>query len=94
MKRQTRQNIKRSIREGITIHEGSADDLKTFYRLYLNTSKRQKFLSYPIKYYEIMQQVLEPHAHFQLLFAKFQNRPVSSVLLIPYKNTVIIKKKF
>jgi lipid II:glycine glycyltransferase (peptidoglycan interpeptide bridge formation enzyme) len=91
IKRQTRQNIKRSIRDGITIHEGSADDLKAFYYLYLGTSKRQKFRPYPMKYYEVMQQVLKPHAHFQILFAVHQNRPVSSVLLIPYKNTVIIK---
>lgn len=38
-----------------------------------------------------MRRVLEPHGHFQLLFAKFKDHPVSSVLLIPYRETVIMK---
>lgn len=90
-KRQTRQNIKRSSRMGITIHEGSARDLKTFYLLHLKTSQRQKFLPYPINYYRVMQQIMEPHGHFKLLFARFQNQPVSTLLLIPYRDTVITK---
>jgi peptidoglycan pentaglycine glycine transferase (the first glycine) len=68
VKRQTRQNIRRSIREGIHIREGSKSDIETFYDLHLLTSKRQNFLPYPKKYFERMWEILSPGNHIQLLW--------------------------
>jgi peptidoglycan pentaglycine glycine transferase (the first glycine) len=91
VKRQTRQNINRSTREGITICENRKDALKEFYELYLTTSKRQGFLPYSLKYFQTMHAILAPHGFFQILTAVYQNQPISSLLLIPFGRTVVAK---
>ncbi len=90
-KRQTRQNINRGIREGVEISEGTGADMKTFYRLYTETAGRQGFLPYKIDYFETMRRVLEPSGSFKLLFAKYRGEPVSVLLLVPFRDTVIAK---
>lgn len=91
MKRQTRQNIRRGERQGISIHEGTKDDLHDFYELYKATSQRQEFPVYPEEYYARMWQVFEPHGYIKLLLAKYGTEVVSALLLVPFGNTVIAK---
>lgn len=91
MKRQTRQNIHRSEREGITVREGNASDLNTFYRLHIATSQRQKFAPYPLKYFQQLWDVFEPHSHISLFIAEYNHVPISALLTIPFGNTVIAK---
>ena len=91
MKRQTRQNIRRGEKQGISVHEGTEHDLHTFYELYVATSRRQKFPVYPEEYYIHMWQVLEPHGYIKLLLAKYEAEVVSSLLLVPFGDTVIAK---
>jgi peptidoglycan pentaglycine glycine transferase (the first glycine) len=91
MKRQTRQNIRRSERQGISVHEGTERDLDTFYDLYVATSQRQEFPVYAKKYYTRMWQVLEPHGYIKLLLAKYGAEVVSALLLVPFGDTVIAK---
>jgi len=91
MKRQTRQNIRRSIREGVTFREGTLADLHTFYDLHISSSQRQHFLPYPFHYFETMGQVLEPHGYFKLLLTEYEGQAVSAFLLVPFHDTVIAK---
>jgi lipid II:glycine glycyltransferase (peptidoglycan interpeptide bridge formation enzyme) len=91
MKRQTRQNIRRAEREGITVHEGTACDLPAFYKLHLATSQRQNFPPYPQEYFTHMWRVLEPPGYITLLLAKYEAEIVSALLLVPFGNTVIAK---
>jgi len=91
LKRQTRQNIRRSQREGITVGEGNASDLDTFYRLHLSTSERQKFVPYPKDYFATMCHTFESAGCFCLIVADYKGEGVSSLLLIPFGTTVIAK---
>jgi lipid II:glycine glycyltransferase (peptidoglycan interpeptide bridge formation enzyme) len=91
MKRQTRQNIRRSERAGISVHEGTEDDLPAFYTLHEATSRRQKFPPYPKEYFTHMWKVLEPHGYITVLLAKLEDEVVSALLLVPFGDTVIAK---
>jgi len=91
MKRQTRQNIKRSKREGIATREGTEADLPTFYQLHVTTSQRQGFTPYPEEYFTRMWQVFSEQNLISLILAEYQNTPVSALLLVSFGETVIPK---
>ncbi len=91
MKRQTRQNVNRSERDGITIREGGEGDLDTFYQLHAATSQRQQFAPYPLSYFKQMWQIMQPHGYIKLIFAEYEGESVSALLLAPFGNTVIPK---
>lgn len=91
MKRQTRQNIKRSVREEITTREGTEADLPTFYQLHVTTSQRQGFTPYPQEYFSQMWQVFSKPGWISLIFAEYQGIPVSALLLVSFGDTVIPK---
>ncbi len=91
MKRQTRQNVNRSERDGITIREGSEGDLDAFYRLHVATSQRQQFAPYPLAYFKQMWQIMQPYGYIKLIMAEYERESVSSLLLVPFGDTVIPK---
>lgn len=91
MKRQTRQNIRRSEREEISVRDGTRDDLATFYRLHVETSRRQQFDSYPEEYLARMWDLFEPRGFIRLLVAEYRKEAVSALLLVPFGETVIAK---
>ncbi len=91
MKRQTRQNIRRSEREGIVIREGEEKDIELFYRFHLTTSKRQGFVPYPKEYFTQMWQVFRPSDSIKLFIAEYLNDPVSALLVIPFGDTAVPK---
>lgn len=90
-KRQTRQNINRSIKEGITIHEGLEDGIDDFYHLYLATSRRQKFRPYSKEYFETMYRIMAPEGCFQIIFARYRDEAISALLLAPFRDTIVAK---
>lgn len=91
MKRQTRQNIRRSEREGMIVREGTEADLPIFYKLHLVTSLKQKFKPYPEDYFTRMWSVFSTQGLISLILAEYQGAPVSALLLVSFGNTVIAK---
>jgi lipid II:glycine glycyltransferase (peptidoglycan interpeptide bridge formation enzyme) len=91
MKRQSRQNIRRSEREGMVCREGDEKDLTTFYRFHVETSKRQGFTPYPERYYWTMWQIFSPGGHVKLMISEFNKEAVSALLLIAFNDTVVAK---
>ena len=91
MKRQNRQNIRRSERDGITVREGTHDDLETFYQLHVRTSKRQSFVPYTDAYFRKMWELFQPAGHIALLMACHQAEVISALLLVPFGDTVLAK---
>ena len=91
MKRQTRQKVRRSEREGMTTREGTEVDLPVFYQLYLATSQRQRFTPYPEEYFSRMWQVFSKQGLISLMIAEYQSAPVSALLLVAFGDTVIPK---
>lgn len=91
MKRETRRNIRRSERAGVTVYEGDHSDLDLFYPLYLATARRQGFLPYERKYFDIMWQAFAPLGGIALLIASYKDEAIAAQLLIPFGDTVIAK---
>ncbi len=91
MKRQTRQNIRRSEREGITCREGDGSDIATFYRFHVATSKRQGFTPYTENYYQKMWQIFKTNDNIRLIISEFAGEAISALLLIAFNDTVIAK---
>ena len=89
--RQTRQNIRRGKREGISVRTGNQEDVDLFFELHLATSKRQNFLPYPREYFKEMWKEFSPTGNIQILIAEYQNKPVSGLLIIPFRDTVLAK---
>lgn len=91
MKRQTRQNIRRGEQAGITVREGGENDLDAFYEFHAATSKRQGFHPYSKQYYEHMRATFEPRGHFKLFMTEWNREKISSLLVIPFGDTVLAK---
>lgn len=91
MMKRTRKSIRRSERQGITVHEGTESDLSLFYNLYLATSKRRKFRPYPREYFLRMWRILAPYGYIKLFLAKYEQDPISALLIVPFGNTVVAK---
>jgi lipid II:glycine glycyltransferase (peptidoglycan interpeptide bridge formation enzyme) len=91
MKRETRRNVRRSERAGITVRQGDQSDLKTFYALYQATARRQGFTPYRPEYFELLWQAFTAQGWITLLIACYENEAVSAQLLIPFGDTVIAK---
>ncbi len=91
LERRIRKAIKQSKRAGVMVRTGTEEDLHTFYRLHMDTCKRQKFLPFPESYYEAMHRVLGSHGYIQLLFVEIQGEPISAGLIIPFRDTIVFK---
>ncbi|MEU2086313.1 peptidoglycan bridge formation glycyltransferase FemA/FemB family protein [Streptomyces albus] len=53
-----RRNIKKAGKAGVTVTQGSVEDLPGFYRLYLETAKRDHFVLRPFSYFPAMFEAL------------------------------------
>ena len=65
----TRYNIRLSGRKGVTVREGTREDLKTFYDIMVDTGKRDGFFIRPISYFERVYDQMGPE-HVKILFAE------------------------
>ncbi len=91
MKRQTRQNVRRSDKEGIVIRVGSERDIQTFYKIHYETSNRQGFLAYEEAYLHQLWDTFNPGGHIALIFTEYLGEVVSGLLLIGVGGTVCAK---
>ncbi len=83
MKRQTRQNVRRSQRDGISVRQGKTEaDLLTFYRLHVASSQRQGFITYPEAYFMTMWRSFSAQGHARLFIADYDGDPVSALLVL------------
>ncbi|MEW6579958.1 MAG: peptidoglycan bridge formation glycyltransferase FemA/FemB family protein [Chloroflexota bacterium] len=87
----TRQNIRRGCRKGVTVRQGTRDDVPLFYALYAATSRRQGFAPYPLDYFTTMWRALDAHGHVRLFIARAEGEDVSALLVVPFADTVIAK---
>lgn len=83
----TRYNIRLSARKGVTVREGSKEDLKTFYEIMQQTGKRDGFFIRPISYFEKIYNEMG-EGHVKILFAEFEGKPIATVMPILYGNKV------
>ncbi len=92
MRRQTRQNILRSQKEGIQLRLGSRADVSIFHALYSGgSSRRQDFVPYNRAYFYQMWDIFSGSRNIALMMADYKDKTISALLLIAYKDTVFAK---
>ena len=81
----TRYNIRLATKKGVTIKEGTREDLKDFHEIMVTTGIRDGFITRPLAYFEKMYDCLGPK-HMKLLMAYYEDKPISGVIPIMYGN--------
>lgn len=80
MKKKTRYNLKLAEKKGVEIVEGSQDDLADWYRLYQETSTRDKIALHSFEYYKSI---------FDLAFTYGSGAPTVKLLLARYQGQLL-----
>lgn len=91
LRKKTRYGIRRARREGITIREGTEEDLDTLYDIMLVAAERRKYEAYPRSYFAEMWRLFHPHGYIKMLLAEYQGEAVSVHMVIPFGDTLLAK---
>ena len=81
----TRYNIRLATKKGVTVKQGTREDLKDFHRIMIETGDRDGFIIRPLSYFEKMYDELAPE-HMKVLMAYYEGKPISGVIAIMYGN--------
>ena len=81
----TRYNVRLATRKGVTIKEGTKDDLKEFHKIMIETGSRDGFIIRSLDYFERMYDSMAPE-HMKLLMAYHENKPIAGTIPIMYGN--------
>ncbi len=81
----TRYNIRLATKKGVTVKEGTKEDLKDFHKIMVTTGLRDGFITRPLEYFEKMLDCLKDD-HMKVLMAYYQDKPISGVIPIMYGN--------
>ncbi len=77
MKPKTRYNIRLAARKGVTVREGTAEDIPAFNRLLAETGQRDSFGTHADTYYRDAFQLFVPQQAV-LLIAEYEGRPLAA----------------
>jgi lipid II:glycine glycyltransferase (peptidoglycan interpeptide bridge formation enzyme) len=79
-----RRNLKRSLKEEVTINAGSRADLATFHEIYLETAERDHFTPRPLSYFQNMWDAMraESQDRFSLYLARWQGTVIASTIMV------------
>ena len=81
----TRYNVRLATKKGVTVKEGTREDLKDFHKIMITTGIRDGFITRPLEYFERMYDCLGPK-HMRILMAEYEGKPISGVIVIIYGN--------
>ncbi len=87
MKPKTRYNLRLAERRGVSIRRGSGDDLRAFYALYRETSRRDGFLIRPFAYYQDVWSLFLAAGRAHLLVAELGAEPIAGLMLFVFGHT-------
>lgn len=88
MKSKTRYNIRLAERKGVTIHDGSVEDIPLFFSLYAETGQRDGFLIRPLAYYQDAWQTFMQADMARMLLAQVEGQTVAGLILFRFGNKV------
>ncbi len=83
----TRYNIRLAMRKGVTIKDGTKEDLKDFHEIMKETGNRDHFGIRPLSYFEKMYDTLAPN-NMKVLMAYYEGKPIAGTIPIIYGNKV------
>ncbi len=84
MKAKTRYNVRLAGRKGVVVRPGTVADLPTFYRLYSETSARDRFLIRPFDYYRQAWGTFVEAGLAQLFLAEHEGEPLAGLILFTF----------
>ncbi len=84
MKSKTRYNIRLAARKGVTVRQGSVEDLTIFDQLNQLTARRDGFAVHPLAYYQAAFQQF-PSQNRVLLLAEFQGTPLAGLIVFTWE---------
>lgn len=95
MRRNTRQQIRRSYRNNVSVREGGEKDLATFFYLMRQTCKRQGVTPNPssVAALERLWKTSQTFGGCRLTLAEYQKRPIAGLFCIPFNRIINIWKK-
>jgi len=82
MKQKTRYNIRLAIKRGVIVRRSS--DVNVFYKLMLETGKRDKFGIHSPEYYQECFDIFNPRGECELLLAEYEEQPIGAVMIFMY----------
>lgn len=82
-----RYNVRLATKKGVTLRDGTREELPIFYDIMKTTEARNNFYVRPLSYFEQIWDCLGPE-HVRLIFAEYEGKPISAVLPIKYGNKV------
>jgi len=89
MKPKWRYNIRLAERKGVTVREGSADDLATFHRLMQVTSARDKFAIHSENYYRAAFELFTARDYARLFVAEYAREPLAMIFVTAFGGEAI-----
>ena len=81
----TRYNVRLATKKGVTVKDGTKEDLKDFHKIMVTTGIRDGFITRSLSYFEKMYDELGPE-HMKILMAYYEGKPISGVIPIMYGN--------
>jgi peptidoglycan pentaglycine glycine transferase (the first glycine) len=84
MKSKTRYNIRLAARKGVTVRDGTAEDLPGFYRLMEVTGERDDFGIHSEPYYEAAFQIFVPQGLAKLFLATFEDKVLAGIMAFAF----------
>jgi peptidoglycan pentaglycine glycine transferase (the first glycine) len=84
MKQKTRYNIRLAERRGVSVRQGTLDDLKLLYRMYAETAVRDGFVIRDENYYLDLWATFIRAGLAEPLVAEFNNQPVAAVVIFRF----------
>jgi lipid II:glycine glycyltransferase (peptidoglycan interpeptide bridge formation enzyme) len=87
MKQKTRYNVRLAMRRGVTVREGAAQEIDTFYQLYAETSQRDGFPIRPPEYYHDAWGSFLEEGLAHLLLSEAEGEAVAGLILFTFGPT-------
>ena len=84
MKSKTRYNIRLAARKGVTVREGTAEDLPGFYHLMRTTGERDGFGIHSESYYQAAHQLFVPQGLARLFLATFEDKVLAGMMAFAF----------
>jgi lipid II:glycine glycyltransferase (peptidoglycan interpeptide bridge formation enzyme) len=76
-----RYNVRLAERKGVVVREAARDDLPAFYKLLVETARRDHFFVRGRSYFETLWDVLQPRGMLAAFLAELAGRPIAGILL-------------
>lgn len=80
MKQKTRYNIRLSKKKGVTVRQGTIDDIPLFYQMVRSTGQRNVFGVHEANYYRVAFDLFAPD-NGALFIAEYEDTPLSAIMI-------------